>query len=253
MAWDALRLQYQSLVGSFNWLGHTTRPDISTAVSLLAQHQSHPSPGHMELARYVAQYLVHTKTLGIYFTSRRRSIVESFLHFPLPPNVLAMSDANWGPQDASLPSHPVDLPLFVSRSMSAFYIDFLGPIHWASKRQKVTAASSAEAEIYATDECIKFLVELVQILDFLQVRDLFMPTTNVIYNDNCACVQWSKKMTTKGLRHIQMQENRIRENIANKFVTICHINGKLNIADIFTKEMKHTTHFVQLRDLFMCF
>jgi hypothetical protein len=49
--------------------------------------------------------------------------------------------------------------------MSAFYIDLLGPIHWMSRRQKVTvhwmsrrqkvtAVSSAEAEIYATDECV---------------------------------------------------------------------------------------------------
>jgi len=41
---DALRLKYQSLIGSLNWLAHTTRPDLSTAVSLLTQHQSSPSP-----------------------------------------------------------------------------------------------------------------------------------------------------------------------------------------------------------------
>jgi hypothetical protein len=45
---DALHFQYQSLVGSLNWLAHTTRFDISTVVSLLAQHQSNPSPGHLE-------------------------------------------------------------------------------------------------------------------------------------------------------------------------------------------------------------
>jgi hypothetical protein len=37
---DKLRLQYQSLVGSLNWLAHTTRPDLSMVVSLLAQHQA---------------------------------------------------------------------------------------------------------------------------------------------------------------------------------------------------------------------
>jgi hypothetical protein len=113
-----------------------------------------------------------------------------------------MTDANWGPQDASLSNSPVSLPLFVSRSMSAFYIDLLGPLHWMSKRQKVTAASSAEAEIYATNECVKFLLELEQILSFLAVKHIFMPNTTIIYNDNNACVQWSKKTTTKGLRHI---------------------------------------------------
>jgi len=115
-----------------------------------------------------------------------------------------MSDANRGPQDASLSQSTQDLPFFVSRSMSAYYVDLLGPLHWMSKHQKVTAASSAEAEIYATDECVKFLLELSQLLDFLDVRQLFMPSTNIIYNDNKACVQWSKSATSKGLRHIQM-------------------------------------------------
>jgi hypothetical protein len=174
--------------------------------------------------------------LGIYFTGHRHSTLE----------------ADWGPQDASSSKLSHDLPLFVSRSMSAFYIDLLGPLHWISKCQKVTAAISAEAEIYATNECVKFLLELVQILEFLEVKHLFMPSTNIVYNDNKACVQWSKRATSKGLRHIQMRENRIRENIASDFVSICHIDGKVNLADIFTKEMKDTSHFVELRDMFMC-
>jgi hypothetical protein len=161
-----------------------------------------------------------------------------------------MSDANWGPQDAS--SAPVqDLPLFVSRSMSAFYIDLFGPLQWMSKRQTVTAGSSVEAEIYAMDKCIKFLLELEQLMDFLGVKSLFMPTTTVVYNDNRACVNWSKSCTTKGLRHIQMKENRVRENIQNNFVQICHVNGKVNLADLFTKEMKDTGHFVALRDMML--
>jgi hypothetical protein len=84
-----------------------------------------------------------------------------------------MADANWGPQDTSIPMKSLELPLF-SRSMPAFYIDLLGPLHWLSKCQKVTAASLAGAEIYATDECVKFLLELVQMLDFLEVN-IFMP------------------------------------------------------------------------------
>jgi hypothetical protein len=48
-----------------------------------------------------------------------------------------------------------------------------------------------------------------------------------------------------------MKENRIRENIQNNFVTIRHVNGKVNMADLFTKEMKDTGHFVELRDLML--
>jgi len=135
--------------------------------------------------------------------------------------------------------------------MSAFYIDLFGPLQWMSKRQTVTAGSSVEAEIYAMDKCIKFLLELEQLMDFLGVKSLFMPTTTVVYNDNRACVNWSKSCTTKGLRHIQMKENRVRENIQSNFVQICHVNGKVNLADLFTKEMKDTGHFVALRDMML--
>jgi hypothetical protein len=114
-----LRLHYQSLVGSLNWLAHTTRPDISTVVSLLAQHQCEPSTGHLEAALYVVHYLASTKKLGIYFSSRHCSTLGSFLHFPVPTFLVSMSDANWGPQDASVPKEPVSLSLFASRSMSA--------------------------------------------------------------------------------------------------------------------------------------
>jgi hypothetical protein len=48
-----------------------------------------------------------------------------------------------------------------------------------------------------------------------------------------------------------MKENRVRENIQNNFVQICHVNGKVNLADLFTKEMKDTGHFVALRDMML--
>jgi len=152
LAQDKLHLQYQSLVGSLNWLAHTTHPDLSTVVSLLAQHQSHPAQGHMDAALHVIKYIDQTKSMGIYFSSNRSSSLESFLHFPLSNNLVSMADANWGPQDASVTKHTqsTELPLFASRSVSAFYIDLMGPLHWISKRQSVTAGSSAEAEIYVT-------------------------------------------------------------------------------------------------------
>jgi hypothetical protein len=91
---DQLRLQYQSLVGSLNWLAHTTQPDLSTVVSLLVQN---PSQGHLDVTHYVVKYLSHIKNLGISFTSSSRTMLESFIHFPIPSHILAMSDANWGP------------------------------------------------------------------------------------------------------------------------------------------------------------
>jgi hypothetical protein len=147
-------------VGSLTWVTHTTRLDLSTVVSLLAQHQSNPSPGHLEAAHNATKYLANRKTLGISFTSCKLSALEPFLHFPVPTQVMSRMDANWGPQDASQ-STTLELPLFASRSMSAFCIGLLGLLHWLSKQQKVPAGSSVEADIYATDKCVKFLLELV--------------------------------------------------------------------------------------------
>jgi hypothetical protein len=79
----------------------------------------------------------------------------------------------------------------------------------------------------------------------------FMPTTNIIYNDKKACINWSKSSTSKGLHHIQMKENRVRENVRSNFVRITHVDGKTNLADLFTKEMRNTAHFVSLRDIMM--
>ena len=78
-----------------------------------------------------------------------------------------------------------------------------------------------------------------------------MPGANLVYVDNAACVDWSKNTTTKGLRHIQMRENHVRENIITHLLTIKKIDGKLNLADLFTKEHKDIAHYVMIRDMMM--
>jgi hypothetical protein len=124
---NKLRLQYQSLVDSLNWLAHTTRPYISTVISLLAQHQSNPSQGHLYAALYVVNYSSHTTNLGIYFSSLKRNTLESFLHFLIPSTILSMSDANWGPQDASMSTIIKELPLNPCLPFISIYsVHFIG-------------------------------------------------------------------------------------------------------------------------------
>ena len=48
---------------------------------------------------------------------------------------------------------------------------------------------------------------------------------------------------------MQIRENLIRENVASKFIEIKHCEGKLNIADLFTKEDKDVSHFCTIRDV----
>ena len=243
----------QSLVGSLTWLSISTRPDISTITNLLAKYVRQPSKGHLDAAKRVLRYLKGTKHKGIKFETSPQRQIEAFLKFPLQPKqVTALTDANWGSQDQSIPNakNPsIPLDLFKTRSLSGFILWSHGPIHWISKRQTLTARSSAEAEIVTTDECTKFLLYLKNVCDDINVSNIFFPTTTTVYNDNAACIKWSKNMTTRGLRYIQIRENAVREAVQSKFIELKHIDGKINPADLFTKEDRDTAHFLAIRDI----
>jgi hypothetical protein len=58
-------------------------------------------------------------------------------------------------------------------------------------------------------------------------------------------------MTLKAARHIELRKNAVREWVQDKTLKVQHVSGKINPADIFTKEMRDGTHFRQLWDSFM--
>ena len=66
-----------------------------------------------------------------------------------------------------------------------------------------------------------------------------------------SCVNWSASCTTKGIKHISLRENQIRERHQAGDVCVAHIPGIINPSDIFTKEIKDTAHFRRLRDSMM--
>ena len=246
-----LRHTMQTLLGCLNWLSISTRPDIATITNLLAKYTAHPSPGHLTHVKHVIRYLKGTKSKGIAFSTAPNSKLESFVKFPIcPSTITSLCDANWGPQDQSKPkpNESREIEPFKTRSLSGFLLWYGGPLHWVSKRQTITARSSAESEIYATDECTKSLLHLSFIVDGFHLTTELMPSPTTVYNDNSACVNWSKNTTTKGLRHIQIRENAVRESCLNGFIEVKHISGKVNLSDMFTKEDKDVSHFITIRD-----
>ena len=249
-----LTQKYQSIVGSLNWLATSTRLDIAPITNILAEYSSCPTEGHVDHATRVIRYFKGTKTKGISFSSTDNDTLQSFVKFPISSDQLtALTDANWGPQDQSKPNPTLEtqLELFKTHSLSGYLLWLSSPLHWSAKQQGITARSLAEAEIYATDECVKQLQHLHNIIQDLGVLKLLMPGTTNVYNNNSACVYWAHSMTTKGLRHIQIRENAIREAVQRKFVNVLHIAGAVNLADLFTKEQKDPQHFIALRDIIM--
>ena len=102
---EKLVREYQSIVGGLNWLSINTRPDISTAYSLLSQFNSNPSKGHLDAAKYVLRYLKHTSSHGIWFKQGENRLHGSVA---IPEEskeneLIVFTDSNFGPQDASKP------------------------------------------------------------------------------------------------------------------------------------------------------
>lgn len=239
-----IKKQLQSIVGSLLWLAQGTRSDLSTITSILAQHQSDPNPKHVAAAKYVLHYIKGTIDLGISFHSDRDIDIQSFIHFPIPKLKLhAYSDAYWGPQDQSVVTSQTnkdELELFITRSISGFLTVLHGPLHWCAKRQPKTARSTAEAEIYATDECVNHILHLSNIISDLDINNTLMTKSTPIF-----------KKTSRNIRHIQIRDNATREAVHKKTVSMSHIPGKANPSDIFTKEQKDASHFIKLRDIIL--
>jgi hypothetical protein len=129
-----------------------------------------------------------------------------------------------------------------------------GPLGWLSKRQDRTSLSSCKVEIRATSATSKKVVDLCNLsLSFTKsgfpIADIDKPT--LLYNDNDACVKWSHNMTSKAARHIELLENSACKWVQDKTIAVKHVAGKINPADIFTKEMRDGTHFRRLRNFFV--
>ena len=89
-----------------NWLATQTRPDVATITDILSQYNTNKcSPGHIKSAKYAIRYLKATSNLAIKFSSKAQTNIELFVQFPLDPSKLhTLTDANWGPQDQSVPN-----------------------------------------------------------------------------------------------------------------------------------------------------
>jgi hypothetical protein len=114
--------------------------------------------------------------------------------------------------------------------------------------------SSCEAKIFATNTGLRLTVNTRNMIS--SFSSLGYPINNAdsptpLYNDNDACFIWCHNMTTKGNRHIENWENSVREWVADGTLTVLHVCGKTNIADIFTKEMRDAANFCYLWDAFM--
>ncbi|TPX53003.1 DNA-directed DNA polymerase [Synchytrium endobioticum] len=127
------KTEYLEKIGGLLFLARVSRPDIMTAVSMMAQNSKEPKKGHMTVVNNIFRYLKGTIGYRLALGGKRISGDHE---------LLAYTDSNWGGE--------------AGRSRTGFVILLDGcPIVWSSKKQGVIAMSTAEAEYVALAATIK--------------------------------------------------------------------------------------------------
>ena len=135
-----------------------------------------------------------------------------------------------------------------TRSRTALIFFFNGvPIFWVSKKQPVTALSSAESEIYALLEACKQAKLLTWRAQELGIKT---PSPIVIQMDNKAGISFQKStcVNTKLGGTFDLRDKRLRELKDKNQISTVHVPTDKNPADLLTK--CHPVHrFVKLMQL----
>lgn len=207
------RVPYRAVLGSLLYLATRTRPDIATAVSMLAKFQSSPSMRHWKAMKHVCRYLLGTASYGIRFCRGSSR-----------PVLTAWTDADWArDQDKR-------------RSRTGYVLRLSGgPVVWCSKMQTSVATSTTEAEFDALATTVRDVIWVRAI-----IQDLGQPVTKptVVFEDNLVSISWTD--TAQGLRnvkHVGIKYQYVREAVKCKAVEVRFTPTERNCADTLTKAL----------------
>jgi hypothetical protein len=180
-------LPVRSLIGSLMY-AEKSRPDIATALSRVASHGGNPGTAHWNAALRILRYLRYTIKMRL--TYRRTGGVTP--HMFVSPGAKAAAaacrehEAMMAMVDADYATCPA-----TRRSTSGWVLFLAGaPVSWGSKKQTITATSSAESEYIALASCAKDALAMRHLMSQLPGVQPEGPT--MIYEDNQACINMVK-------------------------------------------------------------
>jgi Reverse transcriptase (RNA-dependent DNA polymerase) len=208
---------YQELVGALNHLAIFTRPDLSYAVSMLAQFNSNPLKIHWKAALRVLRYLKLTRNFCI--TYRKGRII-----------IVGFSDADWG-------SNPIDR---ISMTGYVFMVNG-GAVSWTSHKQTAVALSTMEAEYMALSDASRESIARGQFFIELDIFPLSTPIP--IYSDNQSALEITENPKNyRKAKHIDIRYHAVRHYILEGKVEVDYIPTDNQPADILTKPLGPTKH-----------
>lgn len=212
---------YRQIIGSLQY-ATITRPEISFAVNQACQFMHSPTELAWSGVKRILRFLKRTLDHGL------------LLHASPNMHLAAYSDASWA-------SDPTDF-----RSQHGFAVYYGGNlVSWASKKQRVVARSSTEAEFRAIAFATVEVVWLQQLL-----REIGHPLRHspILFCDNLSATFMTRNpVITSRSKHIHLDYYFVREKVEANELEVRHISTTDQPADIFTKALG-TSRFQFLRD-----
>nr|GFB09341.1 putative ribonuclease H-like domain-containing protein [Tanacetum cinerariifolium] len=201
--------RYQRIVGKLIYLSHT-RPDIAYAVGVVSQFMHQPQISHMKAVLRIIRYLKGTPGHEVLFKANGHLETQVYT-------------------DADLTGDKGN-----RRSTSGYFTLVGGNlVTWGSKKQKVVALSSAEAEFRGIT---RGLAEALWIRKLLSEIRYHSTQTSKIMCDNKAAIQISENPVQHDrTKHIEVDRHFIKEKLENGIIELSFVRSKDQLADILTK------------------
>jgi hypothetical protein len=194
------------------YISTRARPDILTAVSFLTTRVSSPTEEDNNKLIRVLSYLNGTKELALIISGSDGMVISAFI-------------------DSSFAVHPDGK----GHSGSVITVG-RGAVHCRSRKQKLVAKSSTEADLVGLAE------ELSQVLwtrNFLQAQGYKMGPAQV-YQDNRSTIMLAEKgrSTSGRTRHVSIRYFFVKDRIVSEEVKLGYLNTESMVADFFTKPLQ---------------
>jgi hypothetical protein len=218
--------RYMEITGTLMYAAISTRPDIAHAVHYLASNMQSPTYRHMQAAERVLRYLSGTKEVGLVFGSRNGDIVGDSRgrKAQVQVDVCAFADADWANDKGD------------RRSISGWVAKLNGdPVSWSSKKQRVVALSTCEAELYAESAAIQ---EVLWLRGLMEELGLHTQTGSTVYGDNQSAIAVSEN-GVKGERtkHVDVKYHFVTEAVERGVIKLRWVPTTQQQADVFTKAL----------------
>ena len=208
----------QKIVGEQLWLTMRSRPDLQFPVAFMASKVS-KQPNHVaQVGRRVLAYLKSTQNLRMIMgPSENRAEQQDASDDE--GKLVGYSDASFSP--------------YGEKSYGASVVTVLNtPIAWKSSKQSFVTLSVMEAELYETTNAIVLMESIGSLLDEV-IGDKATRVLRVDNSSALAMVQGGQGSWRT--RHLKVRSAKIRDMVQNHELTVEHITGDRQVADLATK------------------